>query len=120
MSLVLSEPLNIDLEVYRGDSGRFRIEVKTPGGDPVDISAATWDADIRQKANSPDIITNFEIVLIPGVGSDPPFSVEVILSAEKSALLSKSCVYDVEMTLDDNVATLVTGSIIIKQDVSRS
>lgn len=113
----LSGPLRIDLQVYRGDSGRFRITVLNPDQSPMDISGATWDADIRLKAESPDVITNFDIT--PVVGD--PSSIDVSLTPENSSLLSNNCVYDVEMTLSPTeVHTLIFGSITLTQDVSRT
>ena len=111
----LSGPLNVNISVYRGDSGRFRITVYDIGGDPVDLTGATWDADIRVKASDVDVITNFEVVPVV----DDPASVEVILSAENSELLPSTCVYDVEMRQLEEVHTLITGTITVTQDVSR-
>ncbi len=115
-TLVLSDPTKADLVVYKGDSGRFRISFVAPEGDPpVDVSAATWDADIRLKANDTEILTSFDIVPVDGDVS----SVDVILSAEKSEQLPKSAVYDVEMRLGGEVLTIIYGSVTVKQYVSR-
>lgn len=115
-SIALSGPVKVDLSVYRGDSGAFRITVKDPDNQPVDVSAATWDADIRLNANAETVLTNFDIVPVTGDTS----SVDVILSAADSALLSGPCVYDVEMTLAGKVTTLIAGAISVTQDVSRT
>jgi hypothetical protein len=115
-SIVLSEPLNVDLAVYRGDSGTFRISVKDAAAAPVNISSATWDADIRSNAASTSVITNF--VLTP-VGGDTS-SIDVVLTAANSELLPSNCVYDVQMTLGGKVTTLVYGDITVTIDVSRA
>jgi hypothetical protein len=112
----LSGPLLLNLQVYRGDSGRFRISVLNPDGSPMDLTGATWDADIRLKANDPTTITNFDITPVAG----DPSSIDVILTPENSDLLSNNCVYDVEMTLGGEVHTLIYGAITITQDVSRT
>jgi hypothetical protein len=115
-SIKLSEPTKVDISVYRGDSGSFRITVSEDVvGTPIDISAATWDADIRIKAIDPLTISNFEIVPVSGDTS----SVDVVLSPENSELLSATCVYDIEMTLGGEVKTLIYGTITVTQDVSR-
>jgi hypothetical protein len=115
-SITLSQPIKIDLKVYRGDSGRFRITVRDPSGNPIDISTATFDADIRLKATDATTLTSFDIVPVAG----DPASIDVMLSAANSDLLTGPCVYDVEMTLSGLVTTLVTGSIAVTQDVSRT
>ena len=114
-SIILSEPTKVDLDVYRGDSGRFRITVKDSVGAPIDITAATWDSDIRLNSTSPTVITNFDI--IPVVGD--PSSIDVVLTPENSALLTTNCVYDIEMAVTSTVTTLISGSIKVTQDVSR-
>ena len=113
VSLALSGPQQVDLSVYRGDSGKFRLTVQEVGGTPIDVTNATWDADIRYKADDPDPITSFDIELVD------TSTIDVVLSADKSAMLDKQCVYDVEMTLVDKVTTLVKGSITVDMDVSR-
>lgn len=114
-TIVLSDPLIVDLEIYRGDSGGFRISVKDPYGAPIDISDATWDSDIKLNENESIPMTTFDIVPVVGDTS----SVDAVISPEKSSLLTSSCVYDVQMTLDTKVRTLIRGSISVTQDVSR-
>jgi hypothetical protein len=112
----LSGPLELDLSIYRGDTGRFRITVTNEDSSPADLSGATWDADIRTTANSPTVVTNFDVV--PVVGDDS--SVDVILNEVNADLLTAGTLsYDVEMRLDGEVITLVAGKITVTQDVSR-
>lgn len=115
-TIVLSDPIIVDLAIYRGDSGGFRISVKDPYGAPIDISAATWDSDIRLTDMATTVLTSFDIVPVVGDNS----SIDAVLSAESSALLTGSCVYDVEMTLAGKVLTLIRGVIDVTPDVSRT
>lgn len=116
-SIDLSGPLPLDLNIYRGDTGRFRITVTDEVGGPINISGATWDADIRSVAANPTAITSFTVTPVAG----DPSSVDVILDKTKSALLNPgTLVYDVEMTLGLEVVTLVGGKITVTQDVSRT
>ena len=114
-SISLSGPLKVDLSVYRGDSGRFRITVTDIAGNPVDVSAATWDADIRLKADDADTIGNF--VIVPDATDTS--SIDVELPADLSGTLPQNCTYDVEMRMGTDVKTLVCGNITVTQDVSR-
>lgn len=114
----LSGPVNVDLSVYRGDSGAFRITVtdsNTPP-QPIDISAATWDADIRATPPALDVITRFDVIPVVGDTS----SVDVVLTHENSELLDADCVYDVEMRIGESVSTLMYGTIFVITDVSRT
>ena len=112
----LSSPTRVDLSVYKGDSGRFRITfVPQEGEDPIDISGATWDADVREKAVDTAVITSLDVIPVDGDVS----SVDVILTSENSELLPNYCVYDVEMRTGDEVVTIIYGSVNVRQDVSR-
>jgi hypothetical protein len=114
-NLTLSGPAKVDLSVYRGDTGQFRITVTDDQDNPVDVSAAAWEADIRLKATDPTVITNFDVQLVNGDTS----SIDVLLSSDNSELLPTGCVYDVEMRVGSTVTTLIYGTITVTQDVSR-
>lgn len=117
--VVLSSPKQVNLAVYRGDTGQFRITVTDSVGAPINISGYSWDGDIRAKATDPTVITNF--VIVPVVGDTS--SIDVKLSAAASALLVGTMVYDIEMRTgvapNEVVQTLIYGNIIATQDVSR-
>jgi hypothetical protein len=114
----LSGPVNVDISVYRGDSGAFRITVSPddPEADPIDISGATWDADIRTLPDGVTVVANFDVTPVVGDIS----SVDVVLTSENSELLDDDHVYDIEMRIGDNVSTLMYGKILVTQDVSRT
>lgn len=115
--VVLSAPTKVDLAAYRGDTGQFRITVSDTDGNPVDLSGATWDADIRVKATDPTPVTSFTVTPVAGDTS----SIDVILSASESDLLTPgTLVYDVEMRKVGAVTTLIYGNIVVTQDVSRT
>ena len=43
-TIKLSSPVKVDLSVYKGDSGKFRITLIPPAeSDPIDISAAAFE-----------------------------------------------------------------------------
>lgn len=114
--LCFSQPDELDLCVYRGDTGRFRIEVTEADlVTPIDITAATWDADIRRSADS-ELVGSFDVVPVEGTVN----AVDVILNAELSELLNEPpYVYDVEMTIGTEVITLLYGDLTVTKDVSR-
>jgi hypothetical protein len=114
--VALSDPADIDLIVYRGDSGRFRVAISQPDGTPLNISTATWDCDIRASEDAPDPpMATLDVALVGGTTN----TVEVTLTAVQSAALTGDGVWDLEMTLGPDVQTIVKGAVILRKDVSR-
>jgi hypothetical protein len=133
--IALSDPAEVDIVGYRGDSGSFRVTV-TQGGAPLDVSAAVWDADIRLAPDAPVLAT---MTVTPVVGTTN--AVDVVLPAEQSAQITDTAtvgtpttepgppttvveaVWDLEMTLgtDPNTTTttLLRGKVTMTKDVSR-
>lgn len=112
-AIIVSDPLPVDLFVYRGDSGRFRVQVTDPDGTPLDVSAASWDCDIRSTFDATPVIVS--LVVTPVDMS----TVEVVLDALKSSLLVDLSVWDLEMTIGGEVVTLLAGTVHVRKDVSR-
>lgn len=114
--LSLSRPLRYDMCVYRGDSGAFRVTVTDSDGNPVNVSAATWDADIRERHDESEL-ASLTVIPVPG----QPSQVDVVLSAAASASLPVGgpWVWDLEMTLGGTVQTLIGGQVTVTADVSR-
>ena len=117
LEMILSEPTEVDILHYRGDSGQFRLTV-TDNEDPpnpVDISGMTWDADIRTKKNDTEVLASFQVVPVVGQTN----SVDVILSKEEARKLPKKSYYDIEMTNGTTATTLIYGELKSDEDVSR-
>lgn len=113
--VVLSDPLQADLVVYRGDSGLFRVTVLDALGAPLDVSSAVWLCQIRTQADDPDPLTTLTVTPVAG----DPSSVDVLFGSAMSATLSANAVWDLQMTLDSQVTTLLTGRVMVTKDVSR-
>ena len=111
--VVISDPLPVDIYIYRGDSGRFRVAVTDAAGNPLDISAATWDCDVRSTADAVDVIVTLDVNPID------VNTVEVVIDSLTSALLIDQSVWDLEMTLTGEVTTLMAGTVHVHKDVSR-
>lgn len=132
--IALSDPAEVDIVGYRGDSGRFRVTV-TKGGAPLDVSAATWDADIRLAPDAPVLAT---MTVTPVAGTTN--AVDVVLPADQSALITDTAtvgtpnveagpvtsvveaVWDLEMTeagTNGATTTLLRGKVTMTKDVSR-
>lgn len=113
-----TQPQKLDLCAYRGDSGRFRVTLTEANGTtPIDISTATWDADIRLNVDDTVVAGTLLVQPVPGMTN----AVDVILTAVVSASLAAAVyVWDLEMTLGAEVTTLLAGSLIVTKDVSRA
>lgn len=112
--ICFTKPQALDLCVYRGDSGRLRVSIVDDAGAPLDVSGATWDCDIRPEPDG-EIITTMTVTPIDAS------TVEVALSAAQSALLPVTGgVWDLEMTLNGDVTTLLAGKVTVTKDVSRA
>lgn len=115
--LVLSSPMQVDLALYKGDTGKFRITVTDDAGAPVNISGATWDSDIRvNAADTGTPVANFTITPVVGDTSSADVSIAAVVTA---TLAVTTYFYDLQMTLSGVVTTLMNGSVIVTQDVSR-
>ena len=114
--LCLTDPVDQDLCVTSGDTGSFMIVVtEADMQTPIDVSSATWDADIRVRAEDADAVGSFVVTLHPGY----VHIVDVTLLPAVSSQLVGNYAYDVQMTLDGKVTTLVGGTLAVNQDVSR-
>jgi hypothetical protein len=133
-TVAFSDPAELDIVGYRGDSGKFRVTV-TQGGSPLDVSQATWDADIRLQPDAPVLAT---MTVTPVAGTTN--AVDVFLPADQSALITDTAtvgtptsepgpvtteveaVWDLEMTqagTEGLTTTLLRGRVIMTKDVSR-
>ena len=110
-----TKPGVVDLCVYRGDSGRVRVRVTDADAQPVDVSTATWDCDFRSTEDAATVLCSPDVEPVAGT----PNAVDVVLSAADSATLDVDCVWDLEMTLNGQVTTILAGRVLVTKDVSR-
>ena len=114
-----TKPGVVDICIYRGDSGRIRVRVTDTLGTPVDVSTATWDCDIRLTPDSTEVLCSPDVVPVPGI----PNAVDVVLTAECSAGIDMppdvDGYWDLEMTKDGEVTTILAGKVLLTKDVSR-
>jgi hypothetical protein len=113
--ICFTRPGSVDLCVYRGDSGRVRVRVTNAAGTPIDVSAATWDCDFRATHDAATVLCSPTVE--PVVGT--PNAVDIVLSATDSAALNDDCVWDLQMTLNAQVTTVLAGKVLVTKDVSR-
>lgn len=113
---VLASPTTVDLVVYRGDSGRFRVSVTSPDGAPVDLTGATWLCQIRRTPDDTDVLATLDVTPVPAAAHQ----VDVVLSPAVAATLPARAVWDLQMTAAGDVRTLAAGAVLVVLDVSRA
>lgn len=114
-ALAFSRPAQVDLSIYRGDSGRMRVTITHPDGTPIPITAATWDCDIRYQPDDPDPVAVIDVVPVAGESNQ----VDLVLTHDQSLLLTQDGFWDLEMTMHGVVTTLLHGKVKLTKDVSR-
>lgn len=113
--VVLSQPAAVNLVIYRGDTGRFRVTVSDPDGAPLDVSSAAWLAQVRAAPGASPMLTELDVEPVAGETS----KVDVVLTETASEALVASGVWDLQMTLAGEVVTLLAGTVQVTPDVSR-
>jgi len=110
-----SDPAILDLCVYRGDTGRIRVTLTDSLGAPLDLTGATWDADVRGLDGTSKGSFTVTPTAEPGV-------VELILTKTLSESLApgEPLVWDLEMTKGGEITTIMGGNVTVTADVSRA
>lgn len=113
--ICFTKPGAVDLCVYRGDSGRVRVRLTDTLGAPIDVTEAVWDCDFRTVEDATVVLCSLTIEQVAGSTN----TVDIVLSPTDSAALNADCVWDLEMTLDGEVTTVLAGKVMVTKDVSR-
>lgn len=117
-------PVELDLEIYRGDTYRLRVTNTDAAGNPIDLSGRTFAAQIRPSYDSEQDVIDFatdDSEAVDGI-------VTIKLTAAQTAVLPTPAggVWDLQSTdpTGDNgdplVETLAAGKICVTKDVTRS
>jgi len=114
--LALTEPVRQDFCITRGDTGYFMLIVTEHDlQTPINISGASWDADIRL---SHDDVPVAYFVVLPHPGE--LHIADVTLTPDQSERLDGDYVYDIQMDLNGIITTLIAGTLTVNKDVSRN
>ncbi|MBO0729343.1 MAG: hypothetical protein J2P57_08800 [Acidimicrobiaceae bacterium] len=125
---IAAQPAPLDLRLYAGDDFTMVLALTDAAGQPIDLSAATIRAQIREQPWPPGPPP------VPGPGPPPPpppallgqfiiargdSEIFLHLSAATSAILPRTSVWDVELVLGGIVTTLASGTITMTPEVTR-
>jgi hypothetical protein len=107
----LPSPLNLTL--YAGDDFGLTLTLTDQASQPVDLTGATVNAQIRQKSGQP-IEATFAYTIATNV-------ITLNLTGTDTQDLSGSYVWDCQVTYSDGVvSTIVAGSVKVTADVTRT
>jgi hypothetical protein len=109
-------PQKLDLDLYRGDTERFKLEVWDDDGktQPTDLTGVTFKAEVRDKPGGSILFATL------AVSSSAPGTIDVAIDAATSAMLATGS-WDLQLTYPSgDVRTIVYGKVKVTVDVSDS
>jgi hypothetical protein len=101
-------------KVYRGDTFAFRLTLGS-GDDSYVISDHTFAGEIKEKGKD-DVVAVFNFTIEDE--QEGIVLVKLTATESKKLIASRKYVYDIEMTADDSVSTILEGPILVKGDVT--
>lgn len=112
----MTTPGTRNLDIYRGDT-YFHYITFNDGSAPIDMSAGTWLAQIRPGLRA-EVVATFTV----DTTSAATGVIVLRLTPEQTAALTthSSLNWDLQRTVDDNVETLLAGTVTTRGDVSRA
>ena len=113
------------MQIYKGDDGTWKITVKDASGDPVDITGAAIIFTAKtSEAEAPSIqrrsplaggdVTQIEIT----DATKGEFKVHLVPSDTEN-LEAGNYVYDIQMTLNSKVRTIIKSKLTLLEDVTK-
>lgn len=110
------QPANLSLDLYRGDSNRFRLQLWADLGQtqPIDLTGVVAKSEIRDRPAGTFIVELACIITLPNI-------IDVTLAAADSHKLPVSAVWDLQLTYaSGDVLTPVAGQVSVTPDVTDS
>jgi hypothetical protein len=110
------QPSPFSLNIYRGDSGRWRFAffTDTANTQPADLTGVTAKSQIRDKPGGAQITNLICTVTLPNI-------VDVQLAATDSQLLPAKGAWDLQLTyVSGQVSTPAAGPVTVTPDVTDS
>jgi hypothetical protein len=110
-------PANLPLTIRIGDTETISVAIKDSTGAPVNITGRTYAAQIRTTTDAATALATFSCSIVSGAAG----TLTATLSASTTAALTAGLgVWDLQETNSTTVTTLLSGSVTISQDVTRS
>lgn len=103
-----------DLSFTRGDSWVHVVRFIDAAGDPLDVSAFTWAAQVRKRWSS-SLVAEFD-VSVAGNGTD----VTLRLDPPASEVEPGKYRWDLERRSNGSPLTVLAGEIVVQGDITRA
>ena len=101
--------------IYRGDTPTIEVNVTDDDG-VFDLTG--WAATLTCKINKSTLATLFQSV-IANIPNPEEGTILFELTSDNTDLTPREYVYDVQLTKDDKVHTILEGIIQIKEDITK-
>lgn len=103
------------LKIYQGDDWSLLVEARTEAGDPIDMSAATIAAQLREYATSDVVLAACTVDMTDAATGD----VLIGLAAAVTADLPSRCVWDYQVDHNGSRSTWLAGPVTVVREVTR-
>lgn len=112
----MSLPATTSFDLYKGDTLRFRMYLKSSGSAYAIAGTASFSGGVKENKTSASVVHPMTAT----VESASAGQVLITLSASTSALLSatKNWIYDIQMNEDGIIKTLLSGNIFVTDQVT--
>ena len=112
----MGSPANFPLTIRTGDTETVTVTMQTAAGAAIDITGRTYQAQIRDTAESTAVLATFSCAVTNGTAG--VFAC-TLGTATTSALSAQSAVWDCQENNGGVVTTLLAGQVWVVQDVTR-
>lgn len=107
-------PADYPLDLYRGDTGRWRFKLWGANGVPFDLTGVIPKSEIRDRPGGTKIVVLVCTVTMPNI-------IDVALMPNDSNTLLPKGAWDLQLTfLSGDVVTPVAGAVTVTPDVTDS
>jgi hypothetical protein len=109
-------PGTYDLQLYRGDTTRFRFTLWSDDAKtvPLDLSSASVSAQIRDQPDDTTVLVTLSCAVTP------PNNIDVTVPTASAGALPAVGVWDLEITwADGDIQTVLAGAVYTAPDVTR-
>jgi len=109
---------NINLEIFRGDSKNYKLILTDNSGNPIDLTGKTVIFTVKKSENDDD--SNAKIQKVITTHTDPVNGkTEISLLPDDTELEPDTYIFDIQLSDNQFVHTVVTGRFIVKADITR-
>lgn len=111
--LISRQPVCVNLDIYAGDDLVLQVTVTDENNEPIDLSAATAKAQVRETAAAAKVLGEFVCTITA------PNIIDLELAGSATATFPAEAVWDLQITQSGKTTTLVYGTVTTTPEVTR-